>query len=113
MSCSFLVGCTIYWSCKTEKGYQRIAMSCDLEMPFAPVVGLHIQLDEEMPSAEVEEVTWCVKQKSFHVMAVCDLHGWGSKLFESLLNEIKAVNERYEPELYDDNWIYKRHPEGD
>lgn len=113
MSSSFLVECSLHWSCKTDKGYQRIAMSCDLEMPFVPFVGMVIQLHDEMPSTEIEEVAWCTKRRSFYVMAACDLNGWSSKLFESLLNEIKAVDQRYDPELYDDNWIYKRNAKGD
>lgn len=105
---TFVVDCTFFWSCVTEKGYQRIALSCDLELPFAPHVGMCIQIADEIPSPKITEVLWEHAEQKFSIGGRVRLKDWDSKLFESLLDDIRQAGDGYDPTLYDDNWIYAK-----
>ena len=103
----FCVECTFHWSCETEKGHQRIAVSFDTEMPFSPSVGICIGIGDEVPVAKIKQVIWDHARQVFCIYGRSRLKGWDSKLFESLLDEIRDAGSGYDPTLYDDNWIYK------
>jgi hypothetical protein len=103
---TFLVECVFHWSCKTEKGRQRISLSCDLEMPFPPSVGLCIEIGEELPSPKITEVVWCHATKKLCVTGSVRLKNWSSDLFESLVEDIRQAGPEYEPTLFNDDWMY-------
>jgi hypothetical protein len=102
----FRVTGDLHWSCQTEKGHQRIAAGVDMELPFPPFVGLCIQIDDEIPSPKIKKVVWCHRDQSFSIHAGMRLKDWDSKLFESLLKDIRCAGAGYFPTLYDDNWMY-------
>jgi hypothetical protein len=106
---TFLVECVFHWSCHTEKGRQRIALSCKLEMPFPPSVGLCIEIKEELPSPKIAEVVWCHASQKFHVMGRVRLKNWSSDLFESLIADIRNAGPGYDPTLFNDDWMYAIH----
>jgi len=103
----FLVEFTFFWSAKTEKGYQRIAMSCEKEIPFVPVVGMHIDIGGELPAPKLTEVVYKIEDDVFSCGGDVELFDWDSQLFESLMDGIRKQGADYSPELYDDNWLHK------
>lgn len=96
----------LHWSCRTEKGRQRISTRVDLRMPFAPFVGMHFAIDHETPCPKIKEVEWLHSEQLFHIYGTVRLNRMDSKSFELLVGEIREAGPEYDPKLHDDNWMY-------
>ena len=94
------------WSAKTEKGFQRICADAVLHVPFVPTVGQRIELSEELPSPKIKEVVWQHCDWTFYAHCRMKLKDWDSRLFESLMQDIRNAGLGLEPTLFDDNWMY-------
>jgi len=95
-----------HWSCQTEKGHQRISLEVDMELPFSPFVGLLIQIGDDIPWPKIKGVEWRHDEQSFSIYATKRLKDYSSKLFESLLDDIRRLGPEYRPILFDDNCSY-------
>jgi hypothetical protein len=98
---------TLHWSADTEKGRQRICASVTLSIPFVPAVGQCIQLADDLPSPKIKEVVWRHWDETFSAHCRMRLKDWDSKLFESLLDDIRNAGLGMEPKLFNDNWMYE------
>ncbi len=97
----------LHWSAETEKGRQRIYARVALSIPFVPGVGQCIELADDLPSPKIKEVVWRHRDQTFSAHCRMRLKGWDSKLFESLLDDIRNAGLGMEPRLVDDNWMYE------
>jgi len=96
---------TLHWSADTEKGRQRICARVTLNVPFVPMVGQCIQLADDLPSPKIKEVVWRHFDETFSAQCRMRLKDWDSKLFESLVGDIRGAGLGMEPKLFDDNWM--------
>ena len=98
---------TLHWSADTEKGRQRICARVALSIPFVPAVGQCIELADDLPSPKIKEVVWRHWDQTFSAHCRMRLKDWGSKLFESLLDDIRNAGLGMEPRLFNDNWMHE------
>lgn len=103
----YRVECVFHWSARTDKGHQRICADAVLHLPFVPAVGQCIKLAEELPSPKIKQVVWQHWESSFYAHCRKRLKDWDSKLFESLMKDIRDAGLGLEPKLFDDNWMYE------